>query len=81
MRIGMEKAVAQNLLRENLDELLRDLMLVDARRFELQVINGASATRDLLIPNADEQAREQGLPAPDGEDSEKAEESETNEPA
>ena len=37
----------------------------DARRFELQVINGVAAGRDLLISNANEQAKEQGVPQPD----------------
>ena len=34
----------------------------DAKRFDLQVLNGVAAGRDLLISNADEQAREQGVP-------------------
>ena len=36
----------------------------DARRFELQVLNGAAAGQQLLISNAEEQAREQGVPQP-----------------
>jgi glutathione-regulated potassium-efflux system protein KefB len=36
----------------------------DSRRFELQVLNGVAAARDLLISNANEQAREQGVPQP-----------------
>ncbi|HEV7718911.1 MAG TPA: monovalent cation:proton antiporter-2 (CPA2) family protein [Arsenicitalea sp.] len=36
----------------------------DARRFELQVLNGVAAGRDLLISNANEQAREQGVAQP-----------------
>jgi len=54
-------------------ERVRDF---DARRFELQVLNGSSPGRDLLISNADEQAREQGV-AQNAEE----EEPETNEPA
>jgi len=52
----------------------------DSHRFELQVLNGIAAGRDLLISNADEQAREQGLPA--ARDEEKKEpEKEPGEPA
>ncbi|MEO8883875.1 MAG: cation:proton antiporter, partial [Devosia sp.] len=58
-------------------ERVRDF---DARRFELQVLNGAADAQQLLISNADEQAREQGLPAAT-EDAEDAKEPETNEPA
>jgi len=59
-------------------ERVRDF---DARRFELQVLNGAAAGSQLLISNADEQAREQGLPAADDAPTEDAEEPRTNEPA
>jgi len=58
-------------------ERVRDF---DARRFELQVLNGAAAGSQLLISNADEQAREQGLPAA-GDGAEDADEPRTNEPA
>ncbi|HVX81173.1 MAG TPA: monovalent cation:proton antiporter-2 (CPA2) family protein [Devosiaceae bacterium] len=37
----------------------------DSRRFELQVLNGVQAGQQLLISNADEQAREQGVAADD----------------
>jgi glutathione-regulated potassium-efflux system protein KefB len=37
----------------------------DSRRFELQVLNGVQAGQQLLISNADEQAREQGVGADD----------------
>jgi glutathione-regulated potassium-efflux system protein KefB len=37
----------------------------DRHRFELQVINGMQAGRQLLISNADEQAREQGVAPPE----------------
>jgi glutathione-regulated potassium-efflux system protein KefB len=36
----------------------------DARRFELQVLNGSASGQQLLITNADEQAREQGVAQP-----------------
>ena len=58
----------------------------DANRFELQVINGG-AGQNLLISNADEQAREQGVTQADSSEDEPpadgppADESETNEPA
>jgi glutathione-regulated potassium-efflux system protein KefB len=55
-------------------ERVRDF---DARRFELQVINGVGASRDLLISNADEQAREQGMAQPPAE----TEDEQTDEPA
>jgi glutathione-regulated potassium-efflux system protein KefB len=42
-------------------ERVRDF---DAHRFELQVLGGAAAGRQLLISNADEQAREQGVAQP-----------------
>ncbi len=45
-------------------ETLERVREFDARRFELQVLNGVAAGRDLLISNADEQAREQGVPQP-----------------
>jgi glutathione-regulated potassium-efflux system protein KefB len=48
----------------------------DARRFELQVLNGVAAGRDLLISNANEQAREQGVEQPPAE----PEPSDTKEP-
>jgi glutathione-regulated potassium-efflux system protein KefB len=41
----------------------------DANRFELQVLNGAAAGRQLLISNANEQAREQGVAQPEDDDS------------
>ena len=46
----------------------------DQRRFELQVINGVAAGRDLLISNANEQAKEQGVPQPEQADDENANE-------
>jgi glutathione-regulated potassium-efflux system protein KefB len=49
----------------------------DARRFELQVLNGVAAGRDLLISNADEQAREQGVAQPPAAENEP----QANEPA
>ncbi len=48
----------------------------DANRFELQVINGG-AGQSLLISNADEQAREQGVAQPDSTE----DEPQANEPA
>jgi len=36
----------------------------DSRRFELQVLNGSASGQQLLINNADEQAREQGVAQP-----------------
>jgi glutathione-regulated potassium-efflux system protein KefB len=48
----------------------------DARRFELQVLGGVAAGRDLLISNANEQAREQGVT-----EEEQEEEPDTREPA
>ena len=62
------------------DEEVEDAKLrvreFDARRFELQVLNGAAAGRQLLIDNANEQAREQGVAQTEQED-----EPQTNEPA
>ena len=42
-------------------ERVRDF---DAHRFEMQLINGVASGRGLLISNAEEQAREQGVPQP-----------------
>ncbi|HVW92689.1 MAG TPA: monovalent cation:proton antiporter-2 (CPA2) family protein [Devosia sp.] len=67
---GTDEAVADAVQR------VRDF---DARRFELQVLNGVGAGRDLLISNANEQAREQGLPVQQEE--EEAEPPRSNEPA
>ncbi|MDR3474039.1 MAG: monovalent cation:proton antiporter-2 (CPA2) family protein [Devosia sp.] len=46
----------------------------DARRFELQVLGGVAAGRDLLISNANEQAREQGVTVDEQEDEAKSSE-------
>jgi glutathione-regulated potassium-efflux system protein KefB len=40
----------------------------DSRRFELQVLNGSASGQQLLITNADEQAREQGVAQPDSDE-------------
>jgi glutathione-regulated potassium-efflux system protein KefB len=53
----------------------------DANRFELQVLNGAGAGRQLLISNANEQAREQGVSQPDEQEDESADEPQPSEPA
>jgi len=55
---------------EQVAEALERVRDFDARRFELQVLNGAAAGTQLLISNADEQAREQGLPEQPAEASE-----------
>jgi glutathione-regulated potassium-efflux system protein KefB len=55
----------------NVTERVREF---DARRFELQVINGPGAARDLLISNANEQAKEQGVPQPEQAEDETADE-------
>jgi glutathione-regulated potassium-efflux system protein KefB len=49
---------------EQIEDVTRRVREFDARRFELQVINGITAARDLLISNANEQAREQGIEQP-----------------
>jgi glutathione-regulated potassium-efflux system protein KefB len=46
---------------QQIEDVTRRVREFDARRFELQVINGITASRDLLISNANEQAREQGV--------------------
>ena len=61
---------------EEVADAMQRVREFDARRFELQLLNGAAAGRQLLIDNANEQAREQGV-AP----SEQEEEPKTNEPA
>jgi glutathione-regulated potassium-efflux system protein KefB len=51
---------------EEVEGVLARVRDFDRRRFEAQLLGGMMAGRDLLISNADEQAREQGLlPAPD----------------
>jgi glutathione-regulated potassium-efflux system protein KefB len=51
---------------EEVEDVLARVREFDRRRFEAQLLGGMMAGRDLLISNANEQAREQGLlPAPD----------------
>ena len=45
MRIGVEKAVAQDLVAENLDQLLRDQVLVDPRTLEPVDVGDLDALR------------------------------------
>jgi glutathione-regulated potassium-efflux system protein KefB len=64
LTLGVE---AVKLMGANEDEAATALERVrefDRRRFELQVLNGVQAGRQLLISNADEQAREQGVASP-----------------
>jgi glutathione-regulated potassium-efflux system protein KefB len=58
---------------EEVSEAVQKVRDFDTHRFELQVLNGAAAGRQLLIDNAEEQAREQGVPQP-AEDDAKADE-------
>jgi glutathione-regulated potassium-efflux system protein KefB len=72
LRETLESAIAfgGEAIRElgaNDDEIAAALARVrefDARRFELQVLNGSASGQQLLITNADEQAREQGVAQP-----------------
>jgi glutathione-regulated potassium-efflux system protein KefB len=60
---------------EEVTDALQRVRDFDARRFELQVLNGAAAGTQLLISNAEEQAREQGVAQPAEENqAEKADE-------
>ncbi len=52
---------------EEVEDVIERVREFDQRRFEAQLLGGMMAGRDLLISNASEQAREQGIVAPPDE--------------
>ena len=65
LQFGLEAIRMLGATDEEVAETRERVREFDARRFELQVLNGVAAGRDLLISNANDQAREQGVPQPD----------------
>jgi glutathione-regulated potassium-efflux system protein KefB len=65
LRFGAESMRALGATDEEVEDTIGRVRDFDRRRFEAQLLGGMMAGRDLLISNASEQAREQGiLPAP-----------------
>jgi glutathione-regulated potassium-efflux system protein KefB len=66
LAFGAETIRALGAQDEEVEDVLARVRDFDRRRFEAQLLGGMMAGRELLISNANEQAREQGLlPAPD----------------
>lgn len=63
LAFGIEAIKMLGATDEQAADVLERVREFDSRRFELQVLNGVAAGRDLLISNANEQAREQGVQA------------------
>ena len=70
LQFGLEAIRMLGATDEQVAETRERVREFDARRFELQVLNGVAAGRDLLISNANDQAREQGVPQPDDDTAE-----------
>jgi glutathione-regulated potassium-efflux system protein KefB len=62
-RFGGEALRALGTSPEEADEIIEDVRDRDRQRFEAQILGGLQAGRDLLISNAEEQARESGVVA------------------
>lgn len=60
--LGLEAIRALGASAEEVADITTRVRAFDTRRFEVQLLNGVAAGRELLISNADQQAREQGLP-------------------
>lgn len=63
LTFGEETIRALGATDEQVAEVMERVRDADLRRFEAQLVGGMLAGRDLLLQNAAEQAREQGVPA------------------
>lgn len=65
LTLGVETVRLLGASEEDAADAARRVREFDRKRFDLQVLNGAQAGTQLLISNAEEQAREQGVPPPE----------------